>query len=46
MYQDANNESLQLEFKELKEIDIDSISSVQRPVFEDLGNGTAGILRT
>ncbi|MEX3615437.1 hypothetical protein [Paenibacillus glucanolyticus] len=46
MYQDANNESLQLEFKELKEIDIDSISSVQRSVFEDLRNGTAGILRT
>lgn len=46
IYHDVNNESLQLEFKALHEIDLEDISSVQRPVFEDLQSGKSHILRT
>ncbi|WP_339218624.1 NUDIX domain-containing protein [Paenibacillus sp. FSL W7-1332] len=45
-HHDVNNESLQLEFKAMPEIDLEDISSVQRPVFEDLQSGKANILRT
>ncbi|MGE7823190.1 NUDIX domain-containing protein [Paenibacillus sp. NPDC093718] len=44
-HHDVNNESLQLEFKALHEIDLEDISSVQRPVFEDLRSGLEGVLR-
>lgn len=46
IHHDENNESLQLEFKALHEIDLEDISSVQRPVFEDLRKGKSNILRT
>lgn len=36
MFNDPNKESLRLEFKALEEIDISKISTVQRPIFEDL----------
>lgn len=36
LYTDKHNESLQLEFKNMEVIDIGDISSVQRPLFEDL----------
>lgn len=38
MFYDENQESLKLEFKSLEEISLEDISSVQRPVFEDLKN--------
>jgi ADP-ribose pyrophosphatase YjhB (NUDIX family) len=43
---DDNHESLKLEFKDLDDISIDSISSVQQPVIEDLKNNIETILRT
>lgn len=46
IFNDYNNESLELEFKALEEIEISTISSVQRPIFEDLKMGTKDILRT
>ncbi|WP_410769506.1 NUDIX domain-containing protein [Fontibacillus sp. BL9] len=46
IYHDENHESLRLEFKPLEEIDIEEISIVQRPVFEDLKNDIKTILRT
>ncbi|MGG3306610.1 NUDIX domain-containing protein [Paenibacillus sp. 2KB_20] len=46
IHHDEDNESLQLEFKALHEIELEDISSVQRPVFEDLQSGKANILRT
>jgi len=46
IHHDEYNESLQLEFKALHDIDLEDISSVQRPVFEDLLSGKANILRT
>ena len=46
IYHDVNNESLQLEFKAMHEIDLEDISTVQRPVFEDLQSGKSHILRT
>lgn len=36
LFTDVNRESLKLEFKYLEEINIEDISSVQQPVFEDL----------
>lgn len=39
IYNDVNQESLTLEFKFLEEIVIEDVSSVQRPVFEDLKRG-------
>lgn len=36
MYQDNSNESLSLQFQALEQIEIKDISTVQRPVFEDL----------
>lgn len=45
-YHDESHESLRLEFKSLEDIDIEEISTVQRPIFEDLRNGTKAILRT
>ena len=46
LFTDVNRESLKLEFKYLEEINIEDISSVQQPVFEDLKNETREILRT
>ena len=43
---DKERESLQLEFKYLEEINIEEISSVQRPLIEDLKNNKRAILRT
>nr|WP_082112425.1 NUDIX domain-containing protein [Paenibacillus sp. DMB20] len=36
LYNDASNESLQLKFIDMEDIHISDLSSVQRPVFEDL----------
>lgn len=44
-YQDKNNESLTLEFFEEQHIDIEQISIVQRPIFEDMRNGKTHLLR-
>ncbi|MCH7321562.1 NUDIX domain-containing protein [Solibacillus sp. MA9] len=44
-YQDKNNESLTLEFFEEGQIDIEQISIVQRPIFEDMRNGKTNLLR-
>ncbi|MEK4700170.1 NUDIX domain-containing protein [Solibacillus sp. FSL R7-0668] len=44
-YQDKNNESLTLEFFEEQHIDIEQISIVQRPIFEDMRNGKTQLLR-
>lgn len=46
IFNDINQESLKLEFKDIKEIEISQISTVQRPVFEDLKNNIHTILRT
>ncbi|WP_028547743.1 NUDIX domain-containing protein [Paenibacillus sp. UNC451MF] len=46
LFHDKYNESLLLEFKHLEEIDISDISSVQRPLFEDLKNEVRGLMRT
>lgn len=46
IYNDENRESLKLEFKFIEEINIDDISTVQRPVFEDLKKEVRTLLRT
>jgi ADP-ribose pyrophosphatase YjhB (NUDIX family) len=45
-YLDNNGESLELQFIGLDKIDIESISSVQQPLLNDLRNGLKTILRT
>lgn len=44
-FEDQNNESLQLTFTSLDEIEIDTINHVQKPVFMDLIQEKQGILR-
>lgn len=46
IYKDAHQETLQLEFKFIEEINIEEISTVQRPVFEDLKREVRTLLRT
>lgn len=46
IYTDKEQESLQLEFKSIEEIDIEEISNVQRALIEDLKNDFKSILRT
>lgn len=46
LFTDEANESLRLEFRALNDIRSEQISSVQRPVFEDLRSGRFSILRT
>lgn len=46
IFTDKEQESLQLEFKSIEEINIDEISTVQRPLIEDLMNDKKSILRT
>ncbi|CAG7616372.1 hypothetical protein PAECIP111802_00280 [Paenibacillus allorhizosphaerae] len=46
IYVDESRESLKLEFKFIEEINIEEISTVQRPVFEDLKKGVTTLLRT
>ncbi|MFC7681773.1 NUDIX domain-containing protein [Paenibacillus sp. GCM10028914] len=46
IYTDHNQESLKLEFKSIEEINIEDISTVQRPVFEDLKREVRTLLRT
>lgn len=45
-FTDEANESLRLEFWALSDIHLEQISSVQRPVFEDLRGGQLKVLRT
>jgi mutator protein MutT len=45
LFEDEQNESLQLVFKSLDEIDISTINKVQKPVFIDLKQGELKILR-
>lgn len=45
-FKDEANESLRLEFWMLNDIRLEQISSVQRPVFEDLRSTPLGVLRT
>ncbi|WP_054957295.1 NUDIX domain-containing protein [Paenibacillus dakarensis] len=45
-YTDKEQESLQLEFKSIEEINIEEISTVQRPLIEDLKKHIKSILRT
>ncbi|MNN96888.1 hypothetical protein D3C81_2159470 [compost metagenome] len=45
-FKDQDNESLQLVFKGLDEIDLETINLVQKPVFEDLMMNKEGILRS
>lgn len=45
-FKDQNNESVQLVFKGLDEIDLDSINAVQKPVFVDLITKNNKLLRT
>ncbi|KOY16839.1 NUDIX domain-containing protein [Paenibacillus xylanivorans] len=45
LFEDEQNESLQLVFKSLNEIDISTINKVQKPVFIDLKQGKLTILR-
>ncbi|NMO95333.1 NUDIX domain-containing protein [Paenibacillus lemnae] len=45
-YTDKEQESLQLEFKSIEEINIEDISTVQKPLIEDLKNDIRSILRT
>lgn len=45
-FEDDHGESLRLEFKDLTEIDLEKINEVQKPVFEDLKNHAAGLLRS
>ena len=44
-FQDQHNESLTLQFFEEDKIDIEKISTVQRPLFEDMRSGETNILR-
>jgi mutator protein MutT len=46
IFNDVDRESLKLEFKEIEEIEIANISSVQIPVIEDLKKNITTILRT
>ncbi|WP_145136458.1 NUDIX domain-containing protein [Paenibacillus sp. Y412MC10] len=46
LFQDIQQESLQLEFKSMDEIEQLPISSVQQPVFEDLMQKKVSILRS
>ena len=46
IYNDDNQESLTLEFKFIEDINIEDISTVQRPIFEDLKREVINILRT
>lgn len=46
IYTDKEQESLQLEFKSIEEISIEEISTVQRPLIEDLKNDKKSILRS
>lgn len=46
IHTDSNNESLQLIFKHLDEINLDTINKVQKPVFIDLKEARMGILRS
>lgn len=46
IYSDKEKESLQLEFKSIEEINIEEISTVQRPLIEDLMKNITSILRT
>lgn len=46
MYEDDNKESLKLEFKFIEDIYIEDISTVQRPVFEDLKREVRTLLRS
>ncbi|URN93787.1 MAG: NUDIX domain-containing protein [Candidatus Pristimantibacillus lignocellulolyticus] len=46
IFADKQKESLQLEFKSIEEINIEEISTVQRPLIEDLMNDKKSILRT
>lgn len=46
LFQDDARESLQLRFIHLRDIDLEQISSVQRPVFEDLRENLTSTLRT
>ena len=46
LYADEARESLNLEFKLIEDIDINEISTAQRPVFEDLKSGITTLLRT
>lgn len=45
IYNDRNNESLQLRFMYIEDIEIEGINSVQKPVFIDLKEGNTEILR-
>jgi mutator protein MutT len=46
LFKDVNGESLKLEFKDIEEIEIATISLVQRPVIEDLKKNITTIVRT
>lgn len=46
IYTDETRESLKLEFKSIEDINIEDISTVQRPVFEDLKKEVSTLLRT
>ncbi|WMT39678.1 NUDIX domain-containing protein [Paenibacillus sp. D2_2] len=46
IYIDKEQESLQLEFKSIEDINLEEISTVQRPLIEDLKNDIKSILRT
>lgn len=45
LFRDDSNESMQLEFVKLEDIDINLISKVQKPVFEDLKANKVNVLR-
>ncbi|WP_145408635.1 NUDIX domain-containing protein [Paenibacillus xylanexedens] len=45
-YRDPQNESLQLMFKSIEDIDLNDINIVQRPIFNDLKEGITDLLRT
>jgi len=45
-FQDDQCESLKLQFWNISDISMEQISSVQKPVFEDLLNGNTNILRS
>lgn len=46
LYEDSNGETLQLEFFGLNDINLLDISTVQRPLIEDLRNNIKTVLRT
>ena len=46
MYEGSSEETLQLEFFELNDINLLDISTVQRPLIEDLRNNLKTVLRT